>query len=151
MRILLTGANGFLGHYLSAQLLEKGEELIATGKSECRLPYGNYENFVYVTMDLTDPFAVHDVFEKYRPEAVVHAGAITKVDDCERHQWQAYSTNVEGTLNMLMNAEEQKSFFVFISSDFIFDGKKNMYKEDDEAKPVNFYGKTKAEAEDAVR
>jgi len=160
MRILLTGANGFLGYYLSKQLLERGHEVIATGRGECRLPFNDNKLFRYVSMDFTDPFAAHDVFDKYRPEVVVHAGAMSKVDECEQNQWQAYVTNVEGTVTMLLNAEEHKSFFVFVSTDFIFDGAKarlndpvgkGMYNEDDLPGPVNFYGKTKLEAEEAVK
>ena len=151
MKILITGANGFLGHYLVKQLLEKKHNVIATGKGDCRLPFSSNKNFEYVTMDFTDPFMVHDVFDKHKPEAVIHAGAMSKPDDCELQQWQAYITNVEGTVTMLLNAEEQKSFFVFVSTDFIFDGEAGMYKEEDEAAPVNFYGKTKLEAEEAVK
>lgn len=151
MKILITGANGFLGHHLSIQLLAKDHEVIATGKGDCRLLLSNEKDFKYISMDFTDPFAVHDVFEKCKPEIVVHAGAMTKVDDCEQEQWQAYFTNVEGTVTMLMNAEEQKSFFVFVSTDFVFDGQKGLYKEDDSCQTVNFYGKTKLEAEDAVK
>ena len=151
MKILITGANGFLGHYIVQQLVKKKYEVIATGKGDCRLPFKDVEGFQYQTMDFTDPFEVHDVFEKYKPEVVIHAGAMSKPDDCELQQWQAYVTNVEGTVTMLINAEEQKSFFVFVSTDFIFDGERGMYKEEDKAAPVNFYGKTKMEAEDAVK
>jgi dTDP-4-dehydrorhamnose reductase len=151
MRILLTGANGFLGYYLSKQLIEREHEVIATGRGDCRLPFNGHNLFQYESMDFTDPFAVHDVFEKYRPEAVIHAGAMSKVDECEQNQWQAYVTNVEGTVTMLLNAEEHKSFFVFVSTDFVFDGEEGMYKEDDIPNPVNFYGKTKLEAEEAVK
>jgi len=52
---------------------------------------------------------------------------------------------------MLLNAEEQKSFFLFVSTDFVFDGETGTYTEADIPNPVNFYGKTKAEAEDAVK
>lgn len=150
MKILITGANGFLGHYLVKQLLHKNHTVIATGKGECRLPF-KQASFQYETMDFTDPFMTHDVFEKHKPETVIHAGAMCKPDDCELQQWQAYVTNVEGTITVLLNAEEQKSFFVFVSTDFVFDGVKGMYKEEDAAAPVNFYGKTKQEAEDAVK
>ncbi len=151
MVILVTGANGFLGHYLISQLLEQGMNIIATGKGECRLPFERRGNFHYAEMDFSDPFAVHDVFEKYKPSVVVHAGAMSKPDDCEKDQWQAYVTNVESTITLLTNAEECKSHFIFISTDFIFSGDKGMYKEEDSAGPVNFYGKTKLEAEEAVQ
>ncbi len=151
MKILVTGANGFLGYYLSKQLLEREHEVIATGRGRCRLPFNDHKLFHYESMDFTDPFAVHDVFEKYRPGVLIHAGAMTNVDECEQNQWQAYVTNVEGTVTMLLNAEEFKCFFVFVSTDFIFDGEKGMYNEDDLPGPVNFYGKTKWEAEAAVK
>jgi dTDP-4-dehydrorhamnose reductase len=150
MQILVTGANGFLGYYLVEQLLQKRHTVIATGKGECRLPFKS-EQFIYAAMDFTDPFAVHDVFEKYKPEVVVHAGAMGKPDECETNQWQAFLVNVEGTITLLTNAEEYKSFFVFVSTDFVFNGEKGMYKEEDALEPVNYYGRTKLESEEAVR
>lgn len=150
MNILITGANGFLGYYLTEQLLKMNHQVIATGKNENRLPFHHFPNFEYATMDFTDPFSVHDIFEKYQPEVVVHAGASSRPDECEQHQWEAYVTNVEGTVTMLLNAETYKSFFVFLSTDFIFDGNQGMYSERDKPGPVNFYGKTKREAEEAV-
>ncbi|HZI54399.1 MAG TPA: SDR family oxidoreductase [Chitinophagaceae bacterium] len=151
MNVLITGANGFLGYYLIQELLAKDFEIIATGKGNCRLPFYNNNKFFYAEMDFTDPFAVHDVFEKYRPEIVVHGGAISKPDECELNQWQAYVVNVEGTVTTLLNAAELNSFFIFVSTDFIFDGEKGMYNEMDTPNPVNYYGKTKLEAEEAVK
>jgi dTDP-4-dehydrorhamnose reductase len=151
MKVLVTGANGFLGYYLTEQLLQKKYNVIATGKGVCRLPFEQDTNFIYCEMDFTDPFSVHDVFEKHAPDAVIHAGAMSKPDDCEQNQWQAYVTNVEATITLLLNAGEQKSYFLFVSTDFVFDGEKGMYKEEDAPAPVNFYGKTKLEAEDAVK
>lgn len=151
MRILVTGANGFLGNYLVQQLLQKQYPVIATGKGECRLSFTGVDNFDYESMDFTDPFGVHDLFEKYQPSVVVHAGAMSKPDDCEKEQWQAYFINVEGTVTLLTNAEAYRSFFVFVSTDFVFDGEKGMYSETDIPSPVNFYGKTKLEAEEIVK
>lgn len=151
MKVLITGVNGFTGYYLISEFLTKGFEVIATGKGESRLPGEKRPGFSYQSMDFTDPFSVQDVFQAVKPGVVIHAGGMTRADDCEKAQWQAYVTNVEGTLNLLTNAEEHKSFFVFLSTEFVFDGEKGNYSEDDKATPVNFYGKTKLEAEDAVR
>jgi dTDP-4-dehydrorhamnose reductase len=151
MKILLTGANGFLGHYLVQQLLAKNFSVIATGRGECRLPFTGQKNFSYQSMDFTDPYSIHDVFEKIKPDVVVHAGAMGKPDECEMNQMKAYMTNVEGTVHLLTNAEEWKSFFVFLSTDFVFAGDKGSYNEADAPGPVNYYGRTKMEAEQAVQ
>lgn len=151
MNILITGANGFLGHYLVAQLLQKGVAVIATGLGACRLPFNGQQGFTYMPMDFTDALQVQTVFEKYKPTVVVHAGAMCKPDDCELQQQLAYKTNVEGTKILLRNAKLYKSSFVYVSTDFIFDGKKGMYVEDDAPNPVNYYGKTKLDAEEAVK
>lgn len=151
MKILITGANGFLGYYLVEQLLVKGFTVIATGKGGCRLPFSTNEGFQYLEMDFTDPYSVHDIFEKIKPDVVVHAGAMNRPDECEQNQMLTYLVNVEGTVQLLINAAENKSFFVFISSDFVFDGEKGKYKEEDKPNPVNYYGRTKLEAEEAVK
>ena len=151
MNILITGANGFLGYYLAEQLITKDYQVVATGRGPCRLPFSNHSNFQYEEMDFTDPFSIHDVFEKVKPDVVVHAGAMSKPDECELDQMKAYLVNVEGTIQLLINAEEIKSFFIFLSTDFVFDGERGMYSENDLPHPVNYYGRTKLEAEEAVK
>lgn len=150
MKILITGANGFVGHYLVQAALKKGLTVIATGKGRSRLPFSKDPNFIYEEMDFTNPYSIDLVFDKHKPGVVIHAGAMGKPDDCEKDQMLAYLVNVEGTVHLLINAAEYKSFFVFISTDFVFDGEIGMYKENDPRRAVNYYGRTKIEAEDAV-
>lgn len=149
MKVLLTGANGFLGVHLGKLLLDNNYHLVATGTREEPL-LTRHKRLVYERMDITDPFDVHDVFEKHKPGVVIHTAAVTMVDSAEQHQWKAFSVNVEGTLTLLANAENLKSFFIFLSTDFVFDGSKGNYSETDERGPVNYYGNTKVDAEDAV-
>lgn len=82
---------------------------------------------------------------------VVHAGAMSKPDDCELQQDLAKLTNLTGTEFLLQAAAQYKSYFLFVSTDFVFEGKSLHYKEGDALAPVNYYGVTKKLAEEAVQ
>lgn len=149
-KVLVTGANGFVGHYLVQQLLQKGFQVIATGKGASRLPFTN-SNLIWETLDFTNHEEVRITFDHHRPDAVVHCGAMSKPDECETNREAAFLTNVSGTLHLMEAAKTHRSFFVFLSTDFVFSGEKGMYREDDERSPVNYYGETKMLAEDEVK
>lgn len=151
MKVLITGANGFLGHYLTQQLLQKRTEVIATGKGNCRLPFSGAANFVYAPMDFSEAENVKAVFGQHKPTVVVHAGAISKPDECEENNEATWLANVTGTANLLATAEKNNCPFIYISTDFVFDGVKGMYTETDEPNPVNYYGQTKLAAEKLVQ
>ena len=68
------------------------------------MPFTASKNFMYVPMDFTNPVDVYDVFTNIQPDAVIHAGAMGKPDECELNQMQAYITNTEGTMNLLHQA-----------------------------------------------
>jgi dTDP-4-dehydrorhamnose reductase len=148
-KILVTGANGFTGFYLVRQLLQKNFMVIAAGRGECRLPFEG-PDFIYEPMDFTNEVQSAQVFQKHRPDVVVHGGAISKPDECEQNRGNAFLNNVTGTIYLLRHARLYGSFFIFISTDFVFDGEKGMYVEDDPRGPVNYYGETKLIAEDEV-
>ena len=147
---LLTGANGFIGSYLCERMAREGWPVLATGRGTCRLPVEKWPGVQYHELDFTDPYAVHDISAKFRPTAFIHCGAMGKPDECEENQWEAHRINVEGTINLALQAAELNAYFLFLSTDFVFDGKRGMYREDEALQPVNFYGRTKAEAEAAV-
>ncbi|MEN9549666.1 MAG: hypothetical protein RIR12_2257 [Bacteroidota bacterium] len=146
-RILITGANGFLGNYLCKQLLLHPVTIIATGKGACRLPYEGHTNFTYTSLDFTDKDAVTAIIEKIQPTTIIHAGAMCKPDECEAMKDTAFTINVEGTRNLLVAATDKNIHFVFISTDFIFDGHAGWYTEADKGRPINYYGHTKLAAE----
>lgn len=147
MRILITGANGFVAYYLIKLLLEQENTfVIATGKGNCRLPF-NHNNFIYTSLDFTDEKATKNVLTEYLPTHIIHAGAISKPDDCEMDKALASKINIEGTKNMLQAAQSIKASFLLVSTDFVFNGKKGFCKETDTVESVNYYGQTKIEAE----
>ncbi|MFT4025093.1 MAG: SDR family oxidoreductase [Flavihumibacter sp.] len=149
-KILVTGANGLVGKSLVRLLLQKGYAVIAVGKGPCRL---NLEHaaLTYYAADITHPFEMQLILEKEQPAVVVHGAAMTQADDCELKQNEAHVCNVEATARLLMDAEAFSGFFVFLSTDFVFDGEKGMYNETDSESPISWYGSTKLEAEALVQ
>lgn len=147
MKVLITGANGLLGQELVHQLLEKKYQVVAAGKGAGRLPESLHKRVTYHPFDLTDPNNIYEVMDLERPDVVVHAAAITQVDDCEKNPELCEKVNVTGTAQILVDAEQFSSHFIYVSTDFVFEGTQVVYSETDDLNPVNFYGFTKMQAE----
>jgi dTDP-4-dehydrorhamnose reductase len=146
-KVLITGANGLLGQHLVSLLLQRGFEVIAVGRGVNRLPFADAANFRYYSADITDDLLVQGIFEKETPHTVVHAAAITQVDECQLNQEHCEAVNVRATAQLLLSAEACSSHFIYVSTDFVFDGEKGNYKESDDLNPVSWYGFTKVQAE----
>lgn len=151
MKILITGANGLLGQHLVKILLEKNYQVFASGKGADRLAFAQNERYSYHEMDIADGNSVSKVMNTVQPDVVVHAAAMTQVDDCELNPQQCERTNVQGTANVLTEAELHSRHFIYISTDFVFDGEKGNYAEEDDLKPISYYGFTKMQAEGIVQ
>ena len=150
MKILVTGANGLLGQAIIKQLLEKKYNVIATGRGPDRAEVTSSSPTYYKSIDITDGAAVENFILEQQPSVIVHAAAMTQVDQCELHKQECYNINVTATRFIIDAAKAVGSRFIFVSTDFIFDGRNGPYKESDEPSPVNYYGSTKMVAEKAV-
>lgn len=151
MKILVTGANGFLGQHLVKLLLSNGFSVLATGRGPARLVQASATPIPYQSLDFTSREETLAVFRDFQPDMVIHTAAMSKPDECALFPEQAYTVNVKGTLNLLEAGAVSKAHFIFLSTDFIFDGEKGMYLETDPPAPVNYYGETKWEAEKKVQ
>src|SRR5688572_2668139 len=149
MKILITGANGLLGQTIVKQLLEKNYNVIATGRGNDRIDVST-EGYLYKELEITDGPAIEQFIREQRPEIIVHAAAMTQVDECESNKQDCYNINVTATRFIIDAAKTVGSRFIFVSTDFVFDGISGPYSEDDECGPVNYYGSTKMVAEKAV-
>lgn len=148
MRILLTGANGLLGQKL-VTLLQGMEdvELIATGRGKNRNPDGSYS---YLRADLLNHTGLRTFFQFTPPDVIIHCAAMTQVDECEVNREACWKINVEATENLVDYARENGVYFLYVSTDFVFDGLSGPYREEDLPSPVNYYGISKAKAEELV-
>ena len=148
-KILITGSNGLLGQKL-IEKLSKIEDLdvIATAKGENRLPFS--ENYKFISLDITKKEEVDAIFESEKPEVVIHTAAMTNVDQCESEKEACWQLNVNAVEYLLASSEKQNSFFIHLSTDFIFDGLEGPYDENAIANPLSFYGWSKYAAEKLV-
>jgi dTDP-4-dehydrorhamnose reductase len=145
-KILITGSNGLIGQKLVERcLLEKDYEIIATSFSD-NVIHGK-DGYQFELMDITNPVEVDYILNRYEPEVVIHTAAATQVALCETQQLEAWKTNVEATGILAESSERLGSQFILLSSDFVFDGRKGPYSEENKPQPVNYYGKTKLESE----
>ena len=151
MKILLTGANGLLGQKLCSLLMQQNElSFLATGKGHNRMSF--LPDAQYKEMDICNEEQVKMVMDNYQPTIVIHGAAMTQVDNCEVNPSKALDVNLQGTQNLVKSAERIGAFFIYISTDFVFDGNgKGMYTELDQPNPINFYGKSKLQAEECVQ
>jgi dTDP-4-dehydrorhamnose reductase len=144
MKLLITGASGLLGTRLCRTALRKNHEVYSAYDQHKPL-YGTP-----VKLDILDPKHEQQILNKIKPDAVVHAAAMTDVDKCELEKDLAWKTNAEATTNLARLCKERDAFLVYVSTDYVFDGRKGMYKETDPPLPINHYGLTKLEGERAV-
>ena len=141
-RLLITGACGLLGCKTTA-IAKKDYNITPTDISKPVDPNG-------VRMDITDQIEVRKLFKKYKPGVVIHTASETNVDKCEIERDHAWKVNVEGTRNLATACGEIDAKFVYISTDYVFDGEKGWYGEEDYPNPISHYGLTKLEGERQV-
>lgn len=138
MKILITGANGQLGHDVVLELKRRGHTPVITDREE---------------MDITDRKSVNEFMENAMPEAVIHCAAYTAVDRAEEDVAACRLINADGTHNIAEACARINSKLMYISTDYIFDGEgERPWEPDDKVTvPLNVYGQTKYEGEIAVR
>ena len=133
MRILITGAQGQLGHALQQAL--SGEDLVLKDLPEFDLTRSDNESQIVAA----------------RPSAILHVGAYTNVDGAEREPDRAMLVNAQGTTMVARAAATVNARLIYLSTDYVFDGTKSTpYREEDMPHPINVYGQSKREGEIAA-
>ena len=137
MKILVTGVTGQLGYDCVKQLEREGQDV--RGVSSKDFP-------------LTEPVKMEAYLKKFKPEAVIHCAAYTAVDKAEDEPEACRAVNAEGTRNLARLCREMDAKLIYISTDYVFPGTgEEAYAEDAPTSPVNVYGDSKLEGEEAVR
>jgi dTDP-4-dehydrorhamnose reductase len=144
-RVLVIGA-GLLGSRIIEQL-----------SGDCEIHGADVDNSLgelgceFHTLDITDRNAVSSLIGSVRPAAVFHTAAITNVDRCEVDKNLALRVNGTASGHIALACAKVNAYLCYISTDYIFDGKKGNYREDDPPKPLSAYGESKLLGETEVR
>lgn len=137
MKILVTGVNGQLGNDVVRVGKEAGLDILGIGRSELNLALEK---------------EVQKYIDNLKPYAIIHCAAYTAVDKAEDDRELCWKTNVEGTKYLAQAAKSVGAKFLFVSTDYVFDGKgEKPFLETDAPNPIGFYGLTKFEGEKQVR
>jgi len=141
MKFLVTGSAGLVGQNIVRDLVKQNYEVYSIYHNEKPI------DGISVSLDLTDLEKIKQQMQKIKPDIVIHLAAMTKVDLCETEKELAHTLNVKSTETLAKEAAKINAFFVYVSTDYVFDGKEGMKKEDDIPSPLGYYGKTKLEGE----
>lgn len=137
MKILVTGINGQLGHDVLREGIKRGMDMIGAGREQ---------------LDITNKEEVFQYVNRVKPEAIIHCAAYTAVDKAEDDRDNCWNVNVLGTKYIADAAKEVNAKLIYISTDYVFDGKgEQPFVETDEPNPVGYYGLTKYEGEKYVQ
>ena len=134
MRVLVTGGAGMLAHDVLPLLGD--HEVTAVTREDC---------------DLNDPTAVSALLNRHRPQRIFHLAAYTDVDGCEGDPARAMRDNAGATENVARGAAQVGAHLLFISTDYVFDGRAAVpVPPDARIRPINEYGRSKRAAEKAI-
>lgn len=137
MKVLVTGANGQLGYDVVEVLKLRNIECCGTTRND---------------FDLCDFIRAEKFITAFRPDVIIHCAAYTAVDKAEDEKDLCRAVNVVGTENIAKICKKINAKMLYISTDYVFDGtKKGFYEVDDTPTPINVYGQTKLEGEQAVQ
>jgi len=149
--ILVTGAAGQLGTDVMAELSKRQIEAIGVDKTEGLSPCHMTQEPSLCHIDITNADAVSAFMDEYKPRCVIHCAAYTAVDKAEDEAEICFKVNAEGTENLARACKDIDAEMIYISTDYVFDGKGDKPYETDAVKaPVSTYGKSKLAGEDAV-
>ncbi|HEY6329175.1 MAG TPA: sugar nucleotide-binding protein, partial [Blastocatellia bacterium] len=141
LRVAVTGASGFIGK----EFLRAFHDHEVAGMCHSRVRPG------LAAVDLKDRDAVRGFLVRTHPDVVVHCAARPSVDWCELNPGPAREINFVATSRLAEECGRIRATFVFLSTDYVFDGASGPYTEADIPNPINMYGRLKLEAEEAIR
>ncbi|MHB8545726.1 MAG: dTDP-4-dehydrorhamnose reductase [Nitrosotalea sp.] len=145
MKFLVTGSTGLIGTQIVKDLSDSSHE-IYSGYHDSKPIHG-----IPIHIDLLNLEKISEIMGDIKPDIIIHLAAIRDVDFCEREKEMSTRINSIATKVLAEEAAKNKSFFVYVSTDYVFDGKNGMKKESDSPNPISHYGVSKLEGENFIK
>ena len=142
MKILITGASGFIGNRLIKRAIPN---VLWVGSY-----FSNKKNGLYF-LDISNKSGTFSFFREHKPDAVIHCAALPDVNYNENNKKKARLLNFTGTRNIADACRKFNAKIIFLSTDFIFNGGSGPYPEYAKPGPLNYYGKLKLESEEYIK
>lgn len=146
--IFLTGGTSLFGSAFLNFIPKNSKVIVVEHKLKNQFKHPRIQT---VKLNILNKKTLSQLISRDKPDVIVHAAAISNVDYCQSHKKEAWQVNVLGTNNVLEASIDKNIHFIYLSSNAVFDGKKDIYEEKDLPNPVNFYGKTKYQSESLVQ
>ena len=147
MKIVVIGANGFTGRRILRSLKDKHEVVACSRHADIF----SEEGYQFKELDILNYSDTESFLDTIRPEVIINASALSVVDYCEQHREEAYATNVTAVKRLAEYCQRTHCRLIHLSTDFVFDGTAtDSYTEDMLPHPVNYYGMTKLQGEEAI-
>ena len=143
-RWLVTGVTGLLGSNAALELMQANEVVGASRRAPHSAPISGVE------VDLSIALERAGLVARVGAEVVLHAAAISSIEEAERNPDLAWELNVQASADLAAQAAASGSSFIYISTDAVFDGEAGPYREDALPSPTSEYGRTKLAGERAV-
>ena len=140
--VIVTGASGLLGRAVRKEFIDAGWTCVGTAFSRAT---GDL-----VKVDIREKAEVEDLISKHKPDVVVHAAAERRPDKVQNSPDEAERLNVIATQNIVNECSKRNIFLIYISTDYVFDGRSPPHKPDTPTNPLNAYGKLKLKGEEVV-
>ena len=141
MKFLVTGSAGLIGSQIVKDLVQQNHTVFSCYHDQKPL------QGIPIHLDLSDKKQIIQTLEETKPDRIIHLAAMTSVDLCETEKERATMINTKSTETLAREAAKQNTFFLYVSTDYVFDGVDGMRKEEDSTNPLGFYGKSKLEGE----
>lgn len=149
-KILITGGSGLFSVNFALRQNKNYEIFLIQNKKKINLT-NKHNNIKLVKVDINNKNNIKTILNDIKPDYVIHAAAITNVDFCEKNMKIAKKTNFNLTKNIVDQCKKINCSLIFLSSDQLFNGKKNFYNEFSKPSPLNYYSKLKVESESYIK